>query len=362
MTIHYRRLGTVLTLFLACWAGTANANEFHPLFPLLDRDGQLVTTNNTPLSTMTTCGACHDSDFIASYSDHANAGSGQTGSFAGAHEWESGPGFYGRWDPLHYDMAQYSNGSIDPVSWLKQSGGRHTGGGPVADQVELDCLLCHTGLSGIAERTRALVEGQFEWANSVRLAERDVLVRLNGQWAWNPERFLPDGSLKEGVLSIRKPDDQNCAQCHGQVGADLETALTVVPDRSGRIMTERTGQIISPQKISLSGMNIAGKENLTHAFDVHSDRVVGCVNCHYSLNNPVYFQQREESRPAHLEFDPRRLSNAEYLQRPLHQFAKGRSTAGLAAIESENSLRRCESCHDAGSVHQWLPYLSLIHI
>ena len=121
-------------------------------------------------------------------------------------------------------------------------------------------------------------------------------------------------------------------------------------------MTELTGQIISPQKISNSGLNIAGKENLTHAFDVHADRVVGCVNCHYSLNNPVYFQQRSESRPPHLDFDPRRLTSSDYLTRPLHQLAKGSSNHGLAASGSENSMRRCESCHDATQVHQWLPY------
>lgn len=103
-------------------------------------------------------------------------------------------------------------------------------------------------------------------------------------------------------------------------------------------------------------MNISSKEDLNYAFDVHTDRVVGCVNCHYSLNNPVYFRQREESRPLHLDFDPRRMSSADYLLRPLHQFAKGQSTLGLAAADTQNSLRRCESCHDAENVHDWLPY------
>jgi Ni/Fe-hydrogenase b-type cytochrome subunit len=135
----------------------------------------------------------------------------------------------------------------------------------------------------------------------------------------------------------------------------LEEPLTVAADPARRSLTERSGQIISPQKLSDSGLNLAGKEFLTHAFDVHADRVVGCVNCHYSLNNPVYFEQRAESRPPHLDFDPRRLTSSDYLTRPLHQFAKGHSTFGLAAIGSENSLRRCESCHDATRVHTWLP-------
>ena len=144
-----------------------------------------------------------------------------------------------------------------------------------------------------------------------------------------------------------------------RVDKHLDTPLTVSSDPAARNMTDRTGQIISPQKLFNSGMNIAGKESLAHAFDVHADRVLGCVNCHYSLNNPVYFQQREESRPAHLDFDPRRLSSADYLKRPLHQFAKGKSTYGLAAAGSENSLRRCNSCHEASNVHPWLPYKAL---
>ena len=99
-------------------------------------------------------------------------------------------------------------------------------------------------------------------------------------------------------LEIHKPRDENCAQCHGIVDNSLDVPLTIDADVATRTMTETTGQIISPQKISNSGLNVAGKESLVHPFDVHSDRVVNCVNCHYSLNNPVYFQQREESRPA----------------------------------------------------------------
>jgi len=190
----------------------------------------------------------------------------------------------------------------------------HAAAGVFGDD-EPDCLVCHSDASD------------------------------NG--SWGPESFNPDGSLVAGALAIRKPRDENCAHCHGVVSNNLDEPLTIGDDPERRGMTDLTGQIISPQKISNSGLNIAGKENLTHAFDVHADRVVGCVNCHYSLNNPVYFQQRRESRPPHLDFDPRRLTSADYLTRPLHQLAKG---------SSENSMRRCESCHDAAQVHQWLPY------
>jgi len=246
----------------------ANANELHPSFPLLDLEGQHVALSGAPMSSLKTCGECHDTAFIAESSDHAAAG--------------------------------------------------------VFGDAEPDCLACHSD-SG---ETRS----------------------------WSPESFNSDGSLVAGTLAIHKPKDENCAQCHGLVSNRLDVPLMISGDPERRGMTERTGQIISPQKISNSGLNIAGKEKLTHAFDIHADRVVGCVNCHYSLNNPVYFQQRRESRPPHLDFDPRRLSSADYLTRPLHQLAKGSSTHGLAASGSENSMRRCDSCHDATRVHQWLPY------
>ena len=173
-------------------------------------------------------------------------------------------------------------------------------------------------------------------------------------WAALP--FEADGSLSADVLAVHKPRDRNCANCHAVVNNRLDDPLTVAPDPADFSMTDRTGEIMAAQKISASGLNIAGKNELTHPFDVHADRVVNCVNCHYSLNNPVYYVQRDADRPNHLAFDPRRLTLAEYLQRPLHQLAKGAARDGLGAFESENSMRRCESCHDATAVHEWLPY------
>jgi hypothetical protein len=220
----------------------------------------------------------------------------------------------------------------------------------------MDCLMCHSDITEPGLREQALADGDFAWANSARLAARGIVARTDGAWQWNPAMFQADGTLNDGLMAIRKPRNENCAQCHGQANVGLDDPLTLTPDPARRVLTERTGQIISPQKLNDSGLNLAGKESLTHPFDVHADRVVGCVNCHYSLNNPVYFEQRPESRPPHLDFDPRRLTTSDYLTRPLHQFAKGHSTFGLAAIGSENSLRRCESCHDASNVHAWLPY------
>lgn len=352
-------LTTVLAGLLLAGLGTpVLANGLHPEVPILDVNGAPVIESGLPMSTMTSCGGdCHETSYIMASSDHADAGASQLGRDSGAHGWQKGPGYFGGWDPVAYDTDGLIPGDdIDIEAWLKRYGYRHTGGGPAAELVEMNCLLCHTAVGDQTARRAALEDGDFAWANSASLASRDILVSDNGQWLWNAEKFKANGALKDGLLDIRKPRDENCGQCHGVVNNDLDRPLTISGDLENRHNTDRTGQLVSPQKLLNSGLNIADKEELDYPFDVHADRVVGCVNCHYSLNNPVYFRQREESRPQHLDFDPRRLTNADYLARPLHQFAKGRSTLGLAARQSENTLRRCESCHSAENVHEWLPY------
>ena len=344
-------------LLLAIFSLPAAANGLHPEVPILDAQGNPVVESGLPMSTMTSCGSdCHETSYIMANSDHADAGASQLSQGTNKHGWQQGSGYFGGWDPLAYDTdGLSSSGDMDLDAWLKRYGSRHVGGGPVTDLVEMDCLLCHTSIDHTARET-ALSSGDFAWANSASLSSLDILVREDGQWLWDVSKFQANGALQANLLNIRKPNDENCSQCHGMAENDLDVPLTISADQNARHNTDRTGQIISPQKLLNSGLNISGKEDLNYPFDVHADRVVGCVNCHYSLNNPVYFRQREESRPVHLDFDPRRMSSADYLVRPLHQFAKGRSTLGLAAVNTQDSLRRCESCHDAGNVHEWLPY------
>jgi len=353
----YMRISILTGLLLSVFSLSSLANGLHPEVPLLDAQGNPVVESGLPMSTMTSCGGdCHQTSYIMANSDHADAGASRAGQGDSAHEWQQGPGYFGGWDPLAYDTDGLTpDGDMDLEAWLKRYGSRHVGGGPVAGLVEMDCLLCHTDIDQSA-RAATLGSGDFAWANSSSLSSLGVLVQSDGQWLWEPSKFEANGALQKGLLDIRKARDENCALCHGIIENSLDKPLTISADQNTRHNTNRTGQIISPQKLLNSGLNISDKENLDYPFDVHIDRVIGCVNCHYSLNNPVYFRQREESRPVHLNFDPRRLSNADYLQRPLHQFAKGHSTLGLAAVDTENSLRRCESCHEAESVHEWLPY------
>jgi len=338
---------------------TVFANDFHPEFPLLDKAGENVITSGNAFSTIKTCGACHDTTYIEAHSDHSDAGASQKASQDTQHNWETGSGYFGRWNVIDYDLVLNAELTEQDISqWLRRYGARHVGGGPVAKLVEMDCLLCHSNMTDNQQRNSALATGDFDWANSAPLLSLNILSKVEGQWSWNADQFQNNGNLKQGLLKINKPTDANCAQCHGQINNNLGLPLVIEnnPLRTG--MTLTTGQILSPQKINMSGLNISDKDSLTRPFDVHSDRVLGCVNCHYSLNNPVYFQRSDKNQPEHLTFDPRRLTSADYLHRPLHQFAKGNSSYGLASAVSENSLRRCESCHQAENVHEWLPYKS----
>ena len=249
------------------------------------------------------------------------------------------------------NTALAANGFHPPVPLLDENGIRVVESGRPMSNMQT-CGACHDA-DFIANSSDHLAAGVFD---EVEIQCLVCHSDFEAPQTWEGVSFEADGSLAAGTLDIHKPLDRNCASCHSVVDSRLDVPLTIAPDPAELSMTDRTGQVISAQKVSNSGMNIRGKNTLDHPFDVHADRVVNCVNCHYSLNNPVYYREGEESRPSHLDFDPRRLSNAEYLQRPMHQLAKGSSRDGLGAFESENSMRRCASCHDAVAAHQWLPY------
>jgi len=329
----------------------------HPEFVLRDAAGASVLDSGQPLSTINTCGHCHDTAFIESSSDHADAGSSQLYEENRPAPWEAGPGFFGGWDPIRYDAHVLDEeGNVDLDAWLHFYGKRHVGGGPVGDKMEMNCLMCHSSIVDHSARSEAIAAGDFAWANSVPLQEHGILESGDGQWQWNPNAFLEDGSLRIGLIDIGNPDAHKCGECHGQTGGDAETPMVFERNRENRNMTERTGHIIAPHLISESGLNIIPQTDEEHPLDVHAAFGMECINCHYSLNNPVYYTDQATEKPIHVVFDPRRPDMDDYLDKPTHQFAKGRAIHGLAAEDSIGSLRRCESCHDASNVHEWLPY------
>ena len=51
---------------------TAQLSPIHPTFPLLDENGENVLESGGAVSTMKTCGECHDTEFIVEHSYHAS--------------------------------------------------------------------------------------------------------------------------------------------------------------------------------------------------------------------------------------------------------------------------------------------------
>lgn len=381
------------------------ASPIHPTFPLLDADGANVLDSGQPISTMQTCGACHDTEFIASHSFHADAGVSsltEAGQVDGGRPWDISTGIFGRWDPLSFRYLSPEGERIDltTADWLMQFGERHVGGGPAVTSrsgqplpslapdaanpetsahnpqtgeleawdwqksgvVEMNCFLCHTPQPNAASRTQALRSGNFAWANTATLAGSGLVEQSGDGYRYLPDAFQPDGQLKSEFVFIQDPSNQNCGQCHGLVHDSDQSPLTLTltgldsqaPPEQAR--TQTTGQVISGERINESGMNLSGKQDLERSWDVHAERQVSCTDCHYSLNNPVYYQPGEEDQLDHLTFDPRRLELGEYLKQPLHQFARGQSAQSTIAPELKDSMRRCESCHNSKDTHTWLPY------
>ncbi len=335
----------------------------HPSFLLLDKDGQNVAQSQAPLSTEKTCGQCHDTAYIASHSFHVDLGQKDqvpAGQVPGGQPWDTSPGLFGKWDPLTYRYLSPAGDSridLDPTGWVQVNAARLVGGGPAsAAGYETDCFLCHLARPDNAARMAAIQAGQAEWAATATLLGNGIVERAGNGYAWNPAAFDAEGKLAPEYVTIQDPSNANCAQCHGVVHTDPQEPLTRAGCALGEPHTAVTGQIISGQKISLSGMNLADKAGLARSWDIHAERGLQCTDCHFSLNNPAYAQPAPD-QPGHLQYDPRRLAIGEYLQRPDHNFARGQSAQYTLDPELKGSMRRCETCHDPQTHADWLPYV-----
>jgi hypothetical protein len=139
-----KRLSLILFLMgVLCLSAAATlaqgSSDLHPTFPLLDADGVNVLESGGPVSTMQTCGTCHDTGFIAEHSAHADVGFSLGGSVSGGRKWGNGFGWYGGWNPI-----TYAESDLTAAEWVQQYGWRHVGGGPAAGVgVEMNCFICH---------------------------------------------------------------------------------------------------------------------------------------------------------------------------------------------------------------------------
>ncbi len=310
----------------------STGSPLHPTFPLLDAGGENVLTSAQPVSTMKTCGACHDTAFIAGHSFHTDVGLSDLagGAGQGFQPWDSSPGLFGRWDPLTYRyLSPEGDERIDltTAEWLQTLGLYHAGGGPAetgrggaaltalpedaspaetsiidpvtgetvpwdwqaSGTVEMNCFLCHLQAPNNEARSAALQAGDFAWANTATLTGTGIVEETDGIWAWNADAFDAEGALLQEYVTLQDPSAGNCGQCHGQVHTDNQTPLAIEDCSVAEPTTATTGQVFAAQVLLNSGANLADKQTLSRSFDVHAERAVECVNCHFALNNPVYY-------------------------------------------------------------------------
>jgi thiosulfate reductase cytochrome b subunit len=407
---HPLRLGLVLAaaglliLISAVWVSVlahpaalpaVQVSPMHPLFPLLDAQGENVLKSGEPVSTMQTCGSCHDTQFIEQHSAHASLGYtsfGQPGKDGSSRPWDSGSGFFGSWDPVLYRYLS-PEGDSDPdltlPGWIQQFGKYHAGGGPavyssageellgleplsgssqtnIVDPqtgelvpwdwsesgiVEMNCFLCHTPNPDNDARIAFLESGRYGWANTASLLGSLAVEQVGESLVYNPAAFSENGELLPGAVQIQDPTNENCAQCHGYIHTDPAVSFTldgcVLDNWPGSL----TGTVISAQRVSDSAINLAGKAAVSRPFDVHAERLVQCTDCHHAANNPTFAQITAAGGPEHLQFDPRRLEIGEYLERPLHIFALSSDAPHDPSLPSA-----CASCHSVEATHNWLPY------
>ena len=391
----------IAILFLPALLSAQPVEGIHPSFPLLDQNGRNVLGSSGPVSSMKTCGQCHDTEFIEQHSPHADAGLRSLvppGTTPSGRPWDISSGLFGRWNPITYRyLSPISDTAIDlsTVDWIRFYGFRHAGGGPAVTSrsgdpltkldvrgepeaettawnpdknrrepwrwrqsgvVEQNCFLCHLPEPDNDQRLSALQAGEFAWATTATLAKTGVVSRAGVTWQWNAAAFDEQGHVRKDRITVRDPKNANCGLCHGLVQGDPDLPVLLKGCVPNYWTTLATGQIISPQHIAESGLNIQGKVDLIRSWDVHAERLVDCVDCHYARNNPIYPQARDPARPAHLRFEARRLSISEYVQRPSHSLANSSMSRHDITGDGYDPTRGCTACHAPERTHRWLPY------
>ena len=258
--------------------------EGHEPIYLLDANEEPVTESGQPLSVTTTCGMCHElegQDFIDAHGYHSSV--------------------------------QYEQ--LPPERQLLMVDGPRI---PTNPDNQMNCFLCHINQPDHAARRAAIEAGTPEWSVTATLWGSGLLKMDAQGYRWNPKRVAEDGEVELDLWTVT---EANCGACHGMVH-DGSTPLLVRLGDGLNWTTEKTGQVFSPQQINLSAMNLAGKEALDMVWDVHSQRLVSCGDCHYSTGRPE--RLAGEATPA-------------------------------AVVPSEGVRRRCESCHSLTYSHVWLP-------
>jgi len=225
---------------------------------------------------------------------------------------------------------------MHPVFAVLDAAGRPSAKSGAAPSVERTCGSCHDA---------DYIDAHNQHSNArVHATCVDCHVE-KGSWPPIAASLDADGRIRRDAIRISSPKNENCASCHQVVHSGQEP-LSIPDDfespaagSAAHSFTRNTGSIFSGQTPAQSFLNLRDKAQQAFPWDVHAQRLVQCVDCHYAANDPT----RGDERRARLDFvvrDPRRIGLAEFLHRPDHQLASA----------------PCRSCHDPLKTHAFLPY------
>ena len=272
------KVSYLLTVALISLTAMAADNNIHPEVQLLDQNSVPVVTSKQPMSATETCTDCHDGDFITKNHDH----------------------------PPH---------------------------------IAANCLLCHSDNYNAETYISGLQSEYSAWAPLAGMTDQKLAVYSDDSWQWQVEVLGDKGELTAAELGIKSADSKACGQCHGIVYNSPEPLVIDPAAKIGR-MTRKEGAIYSGQKISRSGMDIAGKDDLNRSFDVHAERLLQCTDCHRAANNPLHGGGHGE-KLSHLIHDPRQPDISVFLEKPDHNLVIG--VAGGDGIVFRR-YRQCTDC------------------
>jgi len=266
---------------------TQAASPLHPTFTLLDKNGENVLTSGEAVSTMQTCGQCHDTEYIQQHAFHSDIG---LSNYQTTKDFNASTGIFGKWDTLTYRyLSQIGDERLDlsTAEWLEVNGARVVGGGPattsldgkslvtasgyeasilnengkveawnwnISGTMEMNCFLCHLETPNNEARTDFIQNGQFGDANTATLIGLGVVEYNGSTWTWNPQAFDENtNELKSDFVQIQDPTNANCAACHGEIHTDTTQPLTAGACDLNNPQTATTGQVVSPQSSTVHG-------------------------------------------------------------------------------------------------------------
>lgn len=375
----------------------------HPPILLKDDQGVEVLESGGLISTRQSCSSCHDYDTIAN-SYHAQQGRIEERKWTQRQfPYFLSRGMFGKWCSMpnrqltDVDVKNLEDFDLGTPEWIRGCGNCHIGGGVTefdrrnrrydqvpADEIddldpdyhyysvkrdelvrwdwkssgiaEVDCFLCHVRNFNRPARDEQMREGYFAYALTATLLGTGIVEDQYGEYVYRPEAFNEDGTVKSEFLRLDEPGPENCGQCHGFVGMG-DHKNEIQPFFSGELLrgTKKFGRIWSEGKIKDSDVNLVGKDAMDFAWDVHAEKKVLCIDCHFSPNNPgKRFARTPKAK--HLKYQPGGVEWEEFVRYPDHNFAKGHSYPESICEEHECTMRVCRDCHDAEAVHDWLPY------